>query len=823
MALRDKSGRNIFHVILPKVLDYHCDWHRELSTLFKTFLERIPEADIVSILCYVPRYGCHPKSPSTPIQCLIRQVEDEELSLSVLSLLENSPLSKESILNICSVTTSKGETLLHIATERNLLRVVEMLVKKKLCDPAKTNNNGQTALHYACINDLKDIAYFLCESGFSVHHINKNGISPVLCLLLNSNTSLLEGLLSKGYCHLTKTVQTVTLKRTHHNSWGYCHIMKFTEEFLIELPLLHSMVYNGCIYDVLLPFISKHKNSMSLRDSFGNTILHLGTSYHLFTNNLVELSGCDLSIQNKEGNTPLHIACATESGQMINKLIESDQLGKSLSLQNIHGHTPLYYTSSRNVINKLIMNGADPSDVVDSRRVSHLTDLFKEAKSKHPLGLTVTALVLGNSLAGKTTLIKSLTKAYNWDQLSYPSIGQIKQFESCEHTAGIDISEYKVHGERAPRVLFYDFAGQPEYHSTHSVLLQNRLSSSDTSEHSPNILFVIVIDITSPEKVKQLIYWTKFIQNCQYSSITGREPEVIIIGSHVDKYSDSEEKQEKIKHLFCQSMKRSSDSIELIEHPILLNCCVPNLYELQKFEALLIRSTKSLKERADIDDRCHLIFSHLYSLFPDKPVKFSEFQSSLRKQKLDDITTISLINLLKSLHSMQHILLIGIDEDQESNEFWILTAKAQNSMFHKVNGLLFAGEEFSSMQSKIESNVGVVSSTEIKSIFPDIEYEMLQEFLVYSEFCRKIDDKQIFELIKKGPNSLDDDCNCIDHSAKSSNNYDQSETVSTDDQCTSIDYFFFPGLVKETREKLKLHWKPDSKYSYSSGWSLECA
>ena len=823
LALPDQKGRNIFHIILDDTKIHDPNWLRDLSSLFKTFLMSVPEADIVSILCFM---SCDTVTPSTPIQCLIRhsRVECEELSLSVISWLENSPLSKESITKICSVTTSEGETLVHIATRLSHSRVVKSLVTKKLCDPAKTNDNNETALHYACSMGQKDVAYFLCENGCSVHHLNEDGNSPIVYLLKKKNTLLLEGLLSKGYCHPTKAVQAVKL--SHLSSPRYCHIMISTnyKMFLTELPLLHSMVYNGYNYKILL---AKHKHFLSSHDSFGNTILHLRTFYNLFINNIVDISGFDLSIQNKEGNTPLHIACATGSGQMINKLIESDQLGKSIPLRNIYGHSPLYYTSNRDVINKLIMNGADPSDVEYSSRVRHLTDMFKKVKSKHPLGLTVTALVVGNSLAGKTTLIKSLTKAYNWDQLSHPSIGQIKQFESCERTAGIEISEYKVSREGAPRVLFYDFAGQPEYHSSHCVLLQNRLLSSDTSEHSPNILYVIVIDITSPEKVKQLIYWTKFIQNCQFSSITGRKPEVIIIGSHVDKYSDSEDMQKRIKHSLCQNMEQSSDSIELIEHPILLNCCDPKLNELQKFKALLIRSTKSLKEHAELDNRCHLIFSHLYNQFPDKPVKFSEFQSSLRKRKLYDIhfiTTSSLIYLLKSLHSMQHILLIGLNEDQESltSDFWIMTAKAQNSMFHEVHGLLFAGEEFSSMQPTIESNVGVVSSTEIKSIFPDIKYEMLQEFLVYSEFCRRIDDKQILQLIEEGTSSLNDD-QSVDHSVKPSNNCDQPVTVSTDDRCTSIDYFFFPGLVKETREKLKLHWKPDSKYSYSSGWSLECA
>ena len=126
--------------------------------------------------------------------------------------------------------------------------------------------------------------------------------------------------------------------------------------------------------------------------------------------------------------------------------------------------------------------------------------------------------------------------------------------------------------ERSLRVLFYDFAGHPEFHSTHSILLQNRISFSEFQEDSP-ILFVIVVDITAPDKLKQLIYWTKFIQNCQISCISGRKPEVIVIGSHVDKYSSSKDLHRKMKHSLNQTMERMSDSIDLVEYPILLNCC----------------------------------------------------------------------------------------------------------------------------------------------------------------------------------------------------------------------------------------------------------
>ena len=813
--LRDEEGSNYFH----KIMQHPRRYNNNITAVFITFLECVQKTDIMSVLCM--RNGCN----ETPLQCLIKNASCncDEFVADMLMCLVHS-LTNETIKEIiCSVTNSDGETLLHKAVNKTLLKAVKVLVEHKMCDPEATNNSGQTSLHYACrLHDDKwGIVYFLCENGCSVHTLDQHGNSPVAFSLMAGYGSLVKGLLSRGYCDLLKAVQSRRVSdqidsRTRHK---YCYVMHPPEDVQsIEFPMLHSMVYNGCNYDVLLPFIAEHEDSLNLCDSFGNTIVHLKSSYHLFLNNLVEFSDCDLNIQNKEGNTPLHIACATESHSMIYKLIESDKCRKSLSLQNKSGQTPIYYISNRKIINDLVMNGADPKDVADSARVKHLTDMFKAVKDKHPLNLTVTALFLGNSLAGKTTLLKSLTKAYSWDHVSQPSIGQVDQ--KCERTAGIEVSEYSVH-KGAQRVLLYDFAGHTEFHSTHSFLVQNRLSSSESSQDSP-LLFVIVIDITAPDKLNQLVYWAKFIQNCQLSCITGRKPEIIIIGSHLDKYSGSDDMQKKLKHSLCQTIDKMSDSIDLVENPIFLNCCKPEDNELKKVEKLLIMSTKKLKEHAELDNRCHLIFSYLYDHFPDKPVKFSELQGNLQKRKKYveiefQFTTRTLQELLTRLHQMQHILLIG--PTIESCDFWILTAKAQNLMFHKVQGLLFAGEDFD-MRPSIKSNVGVISSTEIKAMFPDFEYKMLQQFLVYSEFCKKIDDEEVLQLVQRGASNSKREQK-MSLSSHHDPNIPDEVSVGTE-SCDTVDYFFFPGLVKETREKRNLNWKVDDKYSFCSGWSLEC-
>ena len=245
--------------------------------------------------------------------------------------------------------------------------------------------------------------------------------------------------------------------------------------------------------------------------------------------------------------------------------------------------------------------------------------------------------------------------------MNQPSIGQVKVGERSERTAGVEISEYRVFQEDTSRILFYDFVGQPEFQSTHSILLQNLFSFSESSEPSP-YLFLIILDITAPDKLKQLKYSANFSENCPSTHVSLR-PEVIIIGSRFDKLPTNEDVHEEVKDVLRETVERRTESIELIDRPILLDCRDPSVFELQKVKALLLRSTENLKKQADLDNRSHLVFAYLYKHFPDKPVKLSELRRSLREQKLTDFdfnelpfTRKTLVDLLEGMHlSLIHI------------------------------------------------------------------------------------------------------------------------------------------------------------------------
>ena len=846
LALQDNLGDTVFHIMVHRMID-SLQFLGDIHSFFKTFLYRFSETDIVSLLKIRNNRLICPLHVEADLRHINVGVYKERIPI-VLHWLDDSPLTLKSVRDLCSLTSTEGDTLLHMAVNRYLIETTKVLIENKLCDPNKSNDAGQTCLHQACINGYDDIIVYLCEHGCNAHALDKRGSSPLAYTIIRSFhiLPLFGDLISKGYVNVTDTVMEVGY-HTDHQAKDYCYIMKPSDKLSLGLPLLHTLLYHRyTISSVYLhPLIGNQAHIFhNVCDTYGNTVLHLLRCDPDILD-LLNFPVSDLNKQNNEGNTPLHIACATGRRNIVRKLIESDKCTKSLSLENVDGHTPLYYASDREIVNLLVMNGADPSDVSDSSRVKHITDKFKKAKEAHPLNQTVTALVLGNSMAGKTTLIRSVTKALKLENLSTPSIGQIN--DRCERTAGIEISEYDFLTKGSPRILFYDFAGHPEFHGTHSILLQNLVSSSKSSESDvSHVLFIVVVDITASDKLKQLRYWAKFIEMC-ISSVTVY-PDVVVIGSHLDQCqeyigTDKGRKIDKYRQIRDSLNKTISDvspTVRCDEYPILLNCRDPDEENLDRLDMLLKKSAKNLKRYAKMDERCHLVFSFLYEHFPDKPINFSEFQSTLRKRKEHNsdhfvFTQSNLIELLKKMHNMQHILLIGNVDNEETHNFWILTAKAQSVIFKDIHGVLFAGEDFdTNMYGNMESNVGVISSAKLIEIFPDTDYEMFQKFLVYSEFCKKIDDEEVLQLIESGSIESDVDQrmdtestnvqgDITDSEVSSTLSTDQSMATSTDkgaDNQDVIDYFFFPSLVKETKSVV---WKHDKeKFSHSSGWCLKC-
>ncbi|KAM4593563.1 malignant fibrous histiocytoma-amplified sequence 1 isoform 3-T3 [Odontesthes bonariensis] len=135
---------------------------------------------------------------------------------------------------------------------------------------------------------------------------------------------------------------------------------------------------------------------------------------------------------------------------------------------------------------------------------------------------TIKTMFLGSSMAGKSTLCRSLRD------------GKPVAVAAKDRTEGIDISQMYAQGVR---FLLWDFAGQEEYYLTHHVFITTRA------------LIILTIDLASystvdPHSFKdQLWFWINNIQLRVPDSL------VLLVGTHCDQCRDLDEVMEKKKDI----------------------------------------------------------------------------------------------------------------------------------------------------------------------------------------------------------------------------------------------------------------------------------
>ena len=174
--------------------------------------------------------------------------------------------------------------------------------------------------------------------------------------------------------------------------------------------------------------------------------------------------------------------------------------------------------------------------------------------------------VIGNPGAGKSTLIESLRRESFFD-----SRQKVTEDVVPPHTAGIipSIHVSKYYG----RVMFYDFAGDPEYYSSHAAILEN-LASSRKGDN----IFIVVADLRKDVMTteKLLHYWFSFIQHQKFSE----KPFLIVVGSHSD--SVTKEVKTKCREKFAQFHKNISE-LQYMEY-FIFDCRKPGSKKKGRFQ-----------------------------------------------------------------------------------------------------------------------------------------------------------------------------------------------------------------------------------------------
>ena len=755
-------------------LDYHTN---KSSDTFLHVASKVMDIDTVKLLLGYCSATCQNSNGDTPIHIACRT----NMQSLVACLLERT----ESNLPIVN---KDGQTYLHCACSGNPeLDVIKTIIESGYKTLGNyPDNNGDTPLHYICHSSScihEEIIEYLVVNAFcDPYKFNKEGLSPLYYTLRLDKLNFLKHAVSNKLCDPNRPLK-------NGSSLLHCLLELATNQYHMQYLRQHR-------------YLSEHDQDVRFTSTFGrpndnSSIVNMFHFLTQFDKNIIDFNATD-----EEGNTVLHLACQSNQYKIIEILLstESDIVRQSISHRNHNKKTPIQLTSDYRIIRLLISYGANPEDVY--RRFAQILDRSKE---EQPLEPTVKVIVLGNSTAGKTTLVKALK--------SCRDVMEVKG-----STAGIETSDHN--SKEFGRVTFHDFAGQPEFESSHSAFLE-RCSSSIQPP-----IFILVVNASQCEYIERRIHnWLSFIQN--HCTCTETPPHVIVIGSHSDKLFDSE--RSRIRNTYTKAIESFKSSDFECFKPVLLDCRRGQSKGMKRLQRRLKDSCLSLKKFIELDCRCHILFANLAKWFPKEAVvTVKELQVRIKHETqsrhplyrvpgtiyysypgeqhsayqhysypayssevLLPISTDPLLSLLKSLHTGGHILLLEGVEDS-----WIVMN--QDALFKTVNGILFAPKDFK-QHVKLDNNTGVVPLSKLQSLFPQLDFNMVKQFIVHYEFCQQIEDAETLQLI-----------------------HGSSDLPIESEESSARIYYFFPGYVKSEKPATLWDTPEDLPYTYSCGWMLQC-
>ena len=445
------------------------------------------------------------------------------------------------------------------------------------------------------------------------------------------------------------------------------------------------------------------------------------------------------------------------------------------------GKTPLNLSNDPEIIKLLLKHGAKAANVYKEH-----SKLIGKLSSERPPHLPLSVLIIGDGGVGKSTLLKSILNPkgfWSWFQKATPVDGV--------DARTVGIIPYEIYTKEFGRIIYFDFAGQKEFYTSHCAILENAVQTS------PPIIILCAKLVQSEQAIIDSMYrWLTLVQN-QCTNLKGKA-HVIVVGSHADQVKEMGEDPQAKESIFAPIIKQFP-KFEFTEF-IPIDCRFANSDNMNIVRKQIQKSSAILRSPETISLNAHTFYIYLAENFKEelavslKVVQqriHSDLKQTHESEKMTDIlsfipTTLNrLVDICAQLSKVGLLLFLHNDSSYE-NSFLICDSK---TLLSDVTGTVFAPEHFR-QHCKLASSTGVVPLSKFEEAFNNYDTEMLIAFMTHLELCFEIRDKQVLEYIQKMEPDLDD-----------------------------TRYLFFPGLIRiETPERV---WEEDTSMSYHFGWILE--
>ena len=495
-----------------------------------------------------------------------------------------------------------------------------------------------------------------------------------------------------------------------------------------DIYTLHVAVVANHI-DVVKYLITKCRCNPMYKDSDGHTSLHFAVRYrsHDVMKYLITKCRCDPMYKDSDGWNSLHVAAQNGSLDVMKYLITERNCDPMVTDKN--GSTCLHvaaWTRQYSIIEYLLSTGkVDPLAVDKDNETPiqlakgddetrSLFIKFGKIETSHPVDSYVNVLLLGNSGAGKSTLAQVIIER----AISAPVLAQfriVKGVELC--TAGIIPT--KLQHKELGNIILNDFAGQSEYYTSHTAVIENLLQGSAA-------VFVVLVNILEEEATKHLQQWLTIVANEVHKALN--ECHIIVVVSHVDEMTDTVRRQSELQQIIRERCD-THVSIEYLDCRKLGGSSIDSLLSDLSSACQSIRNTSG----RNLSLYCHMMYG-LLEESKQNVLSLSDIVSAAKTNEnyiLPDEEEI--LEILFSLHSTGLISLLKSTDD--TSKVWVVINK--QILLAEVDGILFAPKTFK-QHCDIASNTGIITVSALAELFPCYDPDMLICFLKNMALCQEI-------------------------------------------------------------------------------------
>ena len=521
--------------------------------------------------------------------------------------------------------------------------------------------------------------------------------------------------------------------------------------------------------------ITKFGNSLQVKGFEGRSLLHHACSKgNIFTAKaLINDFPLLMHYTDDHGDSPLHSSSLLGQTESVRLLLFDYHA--SIFIRNKAGKTALDLAKDDS-IKKIFKEYMKSEHKSIQREYKKLQTLSSQKYSGEQIITRV--FVLGNPGSGKSTLVESLKR-----KGFISSFFHVNEADIPLHTAGIVPSIHQ--SKDAGRLLYYDFAGDGEYYSSHAAILE-MVSHSTVGTN----VYLIVTNLTKDGVAlcNEIGYWLSFISyQCKVLD-SQRKLKVVIVLSHSDCLSeaDSTKKLMSIRH-YLHAHTNQGDKQILVIDIIPSNCRNPRSSKVVKktlqqickntppyslsFEATLLHG---LLEK-DFRNVVACKFQDLLTHIKDTGIYLPTFADALYP-------------VIKELHDTGLLMIIEKSKGQLENYMLVLKP---SSLSYEVHQKLFSDSAIQNISSSINphyANMGILPENYLASILPE---HITKECLVQLQYCQEFNHAEVGLNYSVIPDST------------SRNNL-----------------LYFPALCKLDSEQC--NWPSDPKLTFSIGWYTKC-